>query len=90
MHVYGELSGTLTAPASIQGTLSGPQGIQGTLTIPTAAEVTPYEGEYMFTPSDETQIISIEQKMALQDIIINPIPNNYGLVTYDGSTITVS
>lgn len=90
MHVYGELSGTLTAQSTIQGSLSSPKGLQGTLTVPSAAGVVPYEGEYEFTPSEEAQTISIEQKMALQDITINPIPSNYGLITWSGTSLTVS
>ena len=50
----------------------------------------PYEGEYEFTPMQEQQVIQIAGKSASQDIIINPIPNNYGLITYNGSFITVS
>lgn len=49
-----------------------------------------YEGDYEFTPSQQQQTISIADLMARQDIVIEPIPNNYGLITYDGSTITVS
>lgn len=49
-----------------------------------------YEGDYEFTPSQQQQTISIADLMARQDIVIDPIPNNYGLITYDGSTITVS
>lgn len=33
-----------------------------------------YTGDYEFTPSDETQTIYIEGKVATQDITINPIP----------------
>ena len=49
-----------------------------------------YEGEYEFTPSAPPQIIPVKDKMARHDITINPIPSNYGLITWDGSTITVS
>lgn len=49
-----------------------------------------YEGAYEWTPSTETQIIPINDKQATADIVIQPIPSNYGLVTYNGSTITVS
>ena len=31
-----------------------------------------------------------EMRVLAQDIVVNPIPSNYGLITYDGSTITVS
>ena len=49
-----------------------------------------YEGQYSFTPTNEAQTIEIEGKTAHQDIVIEKIPNNYGLITYNGSTITVS
>jgi len=50
----------------------------------------PYEGPYEFTPTQETQTVAINGKTAHQDITINPIPSNYGLITWDGSALTVS
>ena len=49
-----------------------------------------YEGTYEWTPSSELQTIEIANKKALENITINPIPNNYGLITWNGSTLTVS
>lgn len=49
-----------------------------------------YDGPYEWTPSTEAQTVQINGKQAQADIIIQPIPNNYGLVTYNGSVITVS
>lgn len=49
-----------------------------------------YDGPYEWTPSKETQTIPIKDKQATADITIQPIPNNYGLITYNGVTITVS
>lgn len=49
-----------------------------------------YDGPYEWTPSTETQTIPIKDKQATADITIQPIPNNYGLITYNGVTITVS
>ena len=49
-----------------------------------------FSGPYEYTPSSEEQTVPIAYLMASQDIKINPIPNNYGLITWDGSTITVS
>ena len=90
MHVYGELYGTLTPAGTLSGTLTALQGIEGTLTIPSAVGVEIYDGEYEFTPTEDTQTVSIENKMAVQDITINPIPSNYGRITWNGTTITVS
>ena len=49
-----------------------------------------YDGSYEWTPSTETQTIPIKDQQATADITIQPIPNNYGLITYNGVTITVS
>ena len=49
-----------------------------------------YTGPYEFTPTDQTQTVEIATLQAIQDITINPIPNNYGLITWNGSVLTVS
>ena len=49
-----------------------------------------YHGSYMVTPSSETQILNTDTLILDGNITINPIPSNYGLITWDGSTITVS
>ena len=51
---------------------------------------TVYDGPTEFTPFGSTQTIAIENKKALTDITINPIPSNYGLITWNGSELTVS
>ena len=49
-----------------------------------------YDGAYEFTPTDEPQTIAIENKRATSNITINPIPSNYGKITWNGSFLTVS
>ena len=49
-----------------------------------------YDGATEITPTTETQTLPTRGKAVLQDITINPIPNNYGLITWNGSIITVS
>ena len=53
-------------------------------------EVEYYDGQYEFEPSNNAQIIQIKKLMAAADIIINPIPSNYGLITWSGAGIRVS
>lgn len=55
-----------------------------------AVPVPHYTGPYEFTPTAEEQRVRIARKQAEEDIIIHPIPRNYGLVTYNGSIITIS
>lgn len=50
----------------------------------------PYDGDYAITPSAETQTLATSGKRMTADVVINPIPSNYGLITWDGSKITVS
>lgn len=50
----------------------------------------PYDGPYEFTPSLEAQTVHTAGNYMKQDIVIEPIPNNYGLITWNGSTLTVS
>lgn len=50
----------------------------------------PYEGEYTVTPSAEAQTLEIEGKWARRDIVVQPIPSNYGLITWNGAILTVS
>lgn len=49
-----------------------------------------YDGETAFVPSGEEQIVPTAGFLMQRDITIAPIPSNYGLVTYNGSVITVS
>ena len=49
-----------------------------------------YDGSYEVTPSEEVQVLNTKDKQTRENIVINPIPQNYGLITYNGSTITVS
>ena len=49
-----------------------------------------YTGPYEFTPTQSTQTIAIDGMRADRDVTINPIPSNYGLITWNGSVLTVS
>lgn len=49
-----------------------------------------YQGPTEFTPSAEKQTIEVSGYRLKEDITINPIPSNYGLITWDGSTLMVS
>ena len=53
-------------------------------------EVEFYDGPYEVTPSQDQQTVHINGKTAVRDITINSIPSNYGLITWDGSVLTVS
>lgn len=50
----------------------------------------PYTGSYTVTPSSVTQTLDTANKTMATNVTINPIPSNYGLITWNGSTLTVS
>lgn len=90
MHVYGELSGTLSKGLTLQGSLSAPQTIEGRLTIPNAILPPSYEGPYEVTPGEEEQTLQTDALYMTGNITIEAIPSNYGLITWSGNTLTVS
>lgn len=49
-----------------------------------------YDGITEITPSQDTQILQTSNKTLTRNIVVNPIPSNYGLVTWNGSVLTVS
>ena len=49
-----------------------------------------YTGEYEVTPSSETQTLDTTGKRMTRPVVVNPIPSNYGLITWNGSFLTVS
>lgn len=50
----------------------------------------PYTGTYTVTPSAEEQVLQTENLRMTGNITINPVPQNYGLITWNGSYLTVS
>lgn len=49
-----------------------------------------YEGPYEVTPTAEEQIFDTKYKRMTDDVVIRPIPQNYGRIDWNGSALTVS
>lgn len=49
----------------------------------------PYTGDYVVTPSEETQTLETYNKRMTDNVTINPIPNNYGRIAWNGTTLIV-
>ena len=64
--------------------------ITGVITVGGAHDWPEYSGSYEITPGEETQTLATAETVVTDNIIIKPIPANYGLITWDGSVITVS
>lgn len=87
------LDGDISLVANIDGDTQLEQTIDGV-----ASEVIvirdgaypAYTGPLEVTPSNETKILETANKSVLDNIVVNPIPDNYGLVTWNGTVLTVS
>lgn len=49
-----------------------------------------YEGPLTVTPGAEAQVLQTAGLVVGDNVRVEPIPSNYGLITWDGHTITVS
>ena len=49
-----------------------------------------YEGNYEVTPSEEAQTLPTANRMLARNIVVAPIPQNYGRITYSGGGITIT
>lgn len=54
------------------------------------SEMPDYEGSYEVTPQAEAQTLATANRAMREDLVINPIPSNYGLITWNGQVLTVS
>lgn len=50
----------------------------------------PYEGDYEITPSEEAQTLPTANRMLARNIVVAPIPQNYGRITYNGGGIIIT
>lgn len=48
-----------------------------------------YAGPYEATPTEETQYLNTALQTTMNNIKINPIPTNYGKITWDGSKLKI-
>lgn len=82
-----KLTGKLSKVGGLTGTLSAKQGLSGNLSLKVLVKTQ----AKTVTPSAETQEIYADDGFAgLSKVTVNPIPQNYGLITYNGSYILVS
>lgn len=56
----------------------------------TRVDATPYTGQTVVIPTGTRQILPTTGTLLTQDITIEPIPHNYGLIRRKGSILTIS
>lgn len=49
-----------------------------------------YDGDYAVTPTQTAITLATHGKTMAQDVVVSPIPSNYGLITWNGAFLTVS
>ena len=49
-----------------------------------------YEGDSAITPSEDLQTLPTANRMLARNIVVAPIPKNYGRITYSGGGIIIT
>ena len=81
---------SITAPV-ISVETAQPMSIStGNQIIRDTGDVPVYQGATEITPTQETQVLETYGCIVPENITVNPIPQNYGLITWNGATLTVS
>jgi len=65
-------------------------GESGIVTKVIGQDLPTYTGVTEVTPTTAEQVLDTSNKVVARNIVINPIPSNYGLITWNGATLTVS
>lgn len=85
-----KITGELSINENMAGSLADQEQITGDMGVPEIVRPAAYTGEYNVTPTQETQTLPTDGLCMTDNITINPIPSNYGLITWNGTTLTVS
>lgn len=86
-----ELKGVLLELPKISAQIQFFRGLNGEIGIKTiniGAES--YKGAYEVTPSFEKQTLETAYRLLTKDVVVEPIPSNYGKISYDGSTLYIT
>lgn len=81
-------TGSATIPLKVGGTGEAVRAEVSPPFMPVYPDA--YPGPYEVTPSSEAQVLPTTHRTMTGDLVVNPIPSNYGLITWNGSTLTVS
>ena len=92
MHVYGQLSGTLTSVGRLSSALVGDHHkISGSLTIPNAPGLEVYVGPYEVTPKAwDEQVLQTNGKLMADDVTVFRVPYYETSNLFDGKTAYIA
>lgn len=89
-----------SVPVHVEATATHPYSARiagaGTVGISAAAPIAirpttgiPYGGPYNVTPEENLQTLRTANTVMERDVVVGPIPSNYGRLAWDGHTLTV-
>jgi len=55
-----------------------------------AGDAPRYDGPYEVTPSADAQTLDTSGLVMTENVTVNPIPSNWGLIGWNGAVLTVS
>lgn len=84
------IRGRIQMEHTIRGSIQMENVIKGQLLPVMAVYPEPYSGSTRVIPSTQQQTLETAGLTVVENIIVEPIPSNYGLITWNGSTLTVS
>lgn len=58
--------------------------------VPYVPAIDEFPGPYEVTPTSTAQTLATRGLLSTADIVVNPIPSNYGLIQWNGAVLTVS
>lgn len=58
--------------------------------VPYRPVIDEYHGAYSLVPAPTAQTLDTAGLLMLENVTIEPIPSNYGLISWDGAALTVS
>lgn len=79
-----------SGPGTVKMTVSTQPSVGMTVGADIIRPPATYSGPLIVTPTEDTQTLDTGGKVVGGNIVIEPIPNNYGLITWNGSVLTVS
>ncbi len=91
--VATSIEGLVTPTATIRGDVAASAVISDTLIGGVVIRDVPwpvYDGPTEITPGAEAQVVQTDGYLMQGDITVAAIPSNYGLITWDGTKLTVS
>ena len=86
------LDGEISLLSQIEGELSlnaKYDGEIGEVIVVAEHDLPTYTGPTVITPSEDTQTLMTADKVVTKNIVVNPIPANYGKIVWDGARLRI-